>query len=741
MACSALLLAIVTAAPTQDATLVRHRVVVAGDTLELEETRRVDAAGRVQRSVLGADGQWLGGAELDFLRRRAWHEAHAARGKLSPTLAAHLEQVSPTDVIEVAFWLVDDHSRSAPHALLREAASVASPEELPDAVRAARLELLQLATMAHAPRSERLAREVIRAGGEIVTSGTSAPLVVARVRADRVRALALSPDVDEAYRSMPAWFPEGDVAQSTLRTQKAFEGGLSANGSPVKVLVNDTSDVVTGNPYLPPIVQLGTVGFSDSHATAVAGNLANHHPTFAAAASGLPQLYSHAGTGDAVAPGIWDNAIAQGIDFGNCSWWNGLMGQIEFLDRYFDYIVRNFGVMQFKSNGNQGFGFMPYGTTPGQGYNMISTGHYSDSDTVEWEDDAIAGDSSWWNPIEGHQKPELVAPGQGVSTTGPFGPSWLFYGFGGSSSASPMTASVATLLATGQPVLLSQMTTVKALLMASAWHDVSGSGAVSDIDGAGSLHAAAAWAAARDGQWWFGDVTASDFTNDVLEVGVPLLQGDETRVCALWFSNPDSGYTTDVLDMDLDLAVVAPDGTVLASSTSSANPFELTSFWPPVTGTYTVRLTKQRFDGTSEPLTVAWSSRSDSAVATLDLMPGSAPFAVGSTPVLRLSEPFEGSQRAYAVATSVLPPNGVALFNGFTLPTAIDAVTLQMIGGLAMIGQLSFFGEALVPVPIPAQPGLAGLTVYFGGVVFEGPTLNLLEVAMVSDTLTLVVAP
>jgi hypothetical protein len=539
---------------------------------------------------------------------------------------------------------------------------------------------------------------------------------------------------------MPAWFGEDTFSEGTLRTAKVYEQGVDAVGSPVRVLINDTSDVVSDNPYLPPIVYLGSLGSSGYHATAVAGNVANVLPGVGAAAAGLPQLYSHAGTGDVNAPVIWNTAIAQGIDFGNCSWWNLLKGQIEFLDRYFDYTVRNFGVLMFKSNGNQGYSSEPYGTTPGQGYNMLSTAHYSDADTLDWSDDVMSDGSSWWNPIEGHEKPELAAPGQGTDTTSTSAP-WQFLNFGGSSAASPLTLSVAVLLATAEPVLLSEPTSVKAVLMASAWHNVEGEAVLSDRDGAGSLHAAAAYATVRDQQWWFQDVVDADFQAGVLDVPMPLLAGDETRVCALWFSNPDSAYTTDVLDMDLDLAVLAPSGAVLASSASTVNPFELAAFVPPTTGTYTVRLTRQRFEGTSEPLTVAWTSRSDTAQASLVLSPTPPAFAVGQTPVLELREPFEGGSKAYALTASLSPPNGVALFNGFTLPTALDPVTLAVLQWPWSLSQLSPVGGASLPIPIPPMPGLAGITLHFGAVVFSGSNHEWADVAQVSDTLTLTIAP
>ncbi len=204
------------------------------------------------------------------------------------------------------------------------------------------------------------------------------------------------------------------------------------------------------------------------------------------------------GTGDIDAPPIWSNAILEGADFGNCSWWNFLKGQIEFLDRFFDHTIRNFSVMMFKSNGNQGTTGTPYGTTPGQGYNMTCSGAYSDQNNTNLADDAMASSSSFLDPNEGHRKPELAAPGTGVATTST-GTMGLQLSFGGTSSASPLTCGVATLVASSDNTLLSEMTTVKAVMMVSAWNNVEGDPTFSDKDGAGGINAKAAHSVVRDG--------------------------------------------------------------------------------------------------------------------------------------------------------------------------------------------------------------------------------------------------
>ncbi len=704
------------------------------------DERRVNADGVVERWVVLPDGRTVSGPAFDALRKQQHQAALAARGKLDPVLHAYLPQLSATETTEVAFWLIDDWSGSSPVRQIRGAVEGVDVEVLPDTVRAVRVELQSQAAAAHRPNRQAFADAVRELGGSVVDGPDEVPVVIARVTAAQARELALHPLVDEAYRSMPYWENEGDNAQGTLRTTTVHDTGLTGAGSPVRVLVNDTSDVYYPHPNLPPVIQLGSPGSQASHATGVAGNIANTHPQYFAAAFGIPQIYTDGGSGDSTAPGIWMNAVGAGIDWGNCSWWNFQKGSIQFLDRFFDYAIRNFGVLMFKSNGNQGSTSTPYATTPGNGFNVLCTGNYNDGNDFDWGNDSMTASSSYWNPAEGHEKPEVASPGDGVATTTTGG--GIQSSFGGTSSASPLTCGVATLIASGDPTLLSQMTTVKAVLMASAWHNVEGDALLSDKDGAGGVHAAAAWATVRDGQWFHADVTEDDFTGDVLTVTADLLAGDATRVVALWFSNADSSYSTDVLDMDLDMAVVDPSGNVVASSTSAFNPFEIASFVPSQSGTYEFRLTKQRFDGESEPLTVAWSTRADTATATVRLAGGANEIPVGGSATIQVEEPYTGANRSYGILFSGTPNPGVPVPGGWTMPVAYDATAMNFLSNVpGASGTLNANGQATAQLVAPTNPALAGLTGYLSGAVFTGGSINVSQILSMAPVTEIALVP
>jgi len=694
----ALLLLVAPATPQAPETLLDRSWRLEALDLEVRELRWLDAeAGTIRRAAWLPDGRPV---DLDALRYEDARRRRAARQGMSPELATRVAATPPGEPLHVVFWLRAEGAPDFRRILEDAEAAGAGPE---DARRLAR----DAAADFHDPGNRAFAERLAAAGLEVTQVAGPWPLVFARVPAGQVADWSLDPAVDLAYFVFPEWYPELDNAQATMRTLSVWDRGNTGAGSTVKVMVNDVGDVSSSNPYLPPRTYLTTIGLS-SHATAVAGNIAMTHSTLRGAAHGLPEIYSAGGAGDSAAPNVWNLAISAGVSFGNCSWWNGNKGQIVFLDRFFDHTIRNFGVMMFKSTGNQGNSSSPYTTTPGNGYNMTNSGAYSDGDTWSWSDDAMASYSSYWDPVEGHEKPELANAGDDVDTAGTSSP-WIYYGFNGTSSASPLTCGVATLLASRDPSLKSRPESIKAILMVSAWHNIEGSAVLSEKDGAGAVHAAAADAVVRDGQFVNGTLTASSFTNNQYDVPFTAWAGDETRVIALWFSNADASYSTDVLDMDVDLLVIAPNGATVASSASAFNPFEIAAFVPPVTGTYTLRLVKNRFNGVSEPFCVAWSSRQDMAVAEVGLL-GSP--RIGSTVTATFRDRYHPGAFYQAHVSGGTLPDAVSLGNGWILPLQGDGTFAKSAGWTGFAGTLDASGNASAALTIPNRPAMVGRTFY-----------------------------
>lgn len=665
--------------------------------------------------------------DADALRVLEQRRATEARGGVAPQLEQILATTAPDGRLEVVFWLRADDAPDF-RQILEDAELAGMSGE--DARRYAR----ELASAFFWPRNAAFAQRLAAAGFDVTLVADMWPNVAAWLPARSVRAWAADPAVDMAYHAAPVHMPELDDAQNTMRTPTVWDRGVTCVGSPVKVLVNDVGDVSSSNPYLPTVIKLNTYGV-DSHSTAVAGNIAMNHPTYKGAAWGLPVIYSGAGASNSATPPVWSSAIAQGVSFGNCSWWTGEKGSIAYLDRFFDYTIRTYAVMMFKSTGNQGTTGAPYTTTPGNGYNMTNSGAYNDGNSANWSGDYMADYSSYWDPVEGHEKPELANAGDGVDTAGTSSP-WIYYGFSGTSSASPLTCGVAALMATRDNTLMTRPEAVKAVLMVSAWHNIEGDDVLSEKDGAGGVHAAAADAVLRDGQYVYGTLTPGSFQNNVYDVPFTAYQGDETRVIALWFSSANSSYTTDVLNMDLDAAVLDPGMAVVAASANAKNPFEILKFTPAVTGTYTLRLSKIRFNGTSERFCAAWSSRMDMAQAEVSV--AGTP-SIGATVTLTFRDRYDPSVWYQGHVSGGTLPSVVPLGGGWALPLLADVHFARSATWSGFAGTLNASGVATTAVTIPNRSSLVGRTFY--GAMYTKPSSGSTAIRTVSEALAVTVLP
>jgi len=693
----------------------QHQRVLPELGITLVDERRLDLqARRVERRTT-VDGRLVDGDAVI----RAAHAARDARlGKLHPTLHAALAQPGPQ---QVAFWLMAPPGQPDLRATIDAARAAGRSAE------AARRLALQAAQDAVAAGNAAFAAAATADGATVVHTDTLVPVVTVLATEAVVRALAARADVDLAYLSSTVSMTEGaedaplpevlavwnEWAGKTARTDAVHRRGI--NGAGVKVLVNDTAAVATTNPWLPPVVA-GTTGNPAAHAPAVAGIIASRQTPHTGAAPGLTQIYSYGGAGDTVAQQAWAWGMAQGISFGNCSWWNGQKGQIRFLDRYFDYIIRNFAVMLFKSAGNQG-GSDGGVTTPGCGYNMTASGNATDQNNADWTGDAMSSSSSWVNPLEGHDKPEVTACGTTITTTTTASP-WIGAQGSGTSYASPVTCGIAALLAQTRPALQAQPEAVRALLMAGAFHNIEGNAVLSDRDGSGHVDAAASQLATARDQFHTATLTPASFTGSFYDLQVPLVGNDETRLCAVWFSTANSSYATDVLQMDLDLSVWL-GSTLVASSTSAVNPFEIVQFVPPATGIYTVRLQNMRFLASSEPLAVAWVTRRDAA--TNEVVTSGTPAPGGTVGFEFLDRYHPGA--SYLSVLSVTPsPATMAVGPKKVLDLGYDVVTEFSLLLPGFGGTLDSNGRAIASLVLPNLPWLSGLPVHAAMVTLD-PTL------------------
>jgi hypothetical protein len=136
---------------------------------------------------------------------------------------------------------------------------------------------------------------------------------------------------------------------------------------------------------------------------------------------------------------------------------------------------------------------------------------------------------------------------------------------------------------------------------------------------------------------------------------------DSTATCTNLGTSTQS-CSSDVLNADLDLSVLNPSGTTVASSASFQNSAEVVDFRPTVTGTYTIRVHNFRFDaGTTTFLGVAWNKNIKDSLTPVT---GATNFALNTTKTNQTTDKGKSFWDAYSgtpstCATFLNPENGL----------------------------------------------------------------------------------
>lgn len=189
------------------------------------------------------------------------------------------------------------------------------------------------------------------------------------------------------------------------------------------------------------------------------------------------------------------------------------------IDRHLDYIVRyNYDFVSVAA-GNFGGAPCPvrsFVISPAKGYNVMSVGNYEDNDTLGWSDDLMNSCSSFGDPrgdstTYSHAKPKVAAVGSTISSTlrssvpataiGPVG--------SGTSYAAPMVAALAADLIGASSSLSIYPESLRAIIMATALHNIEGDARLSDRDGTGGIVASAAIKTVERGHWSSQSITST----------------------------------------------------------------------------------------------------------------------------------------------------------------------------------------------------------------------------------------
>ena len=252
--------------------------------------------------------------------------------------------------------------------------------------------------------------------------------------------------------------------------------------------------------------------------------------------------------------------------------------------------------------------------TPEIAFNVLATGAFGDNNTTAFFGDVagctgVVTFSTVLDPISpsgDRQEPDVVAPGHLISTTTSAGG---FASVNGTSFAAPHVTAGVGLLTQRDPSLHFQAERVRAIMMASARHNIEGAARLSERDGAGGIMLAAADRILLSN-------LSSFFSRPGGTEGFPINRvftataGQRVRVAIAWSHKSPGGDTLTRPTTDLDLTVFSPTGAALVSSASFDNSYEIVEFIAPVTGSYTARISNFRSSAGTEFIGFA-ASRTD----------------------------------------------------------------------------------------------------------------------------------
>jgi hypothetical protein len=439
----------------------------------------------------------------------------------------------------------------------------------------------------------------------------------------QVESLAFLPEIDAIYAVPKNAGPS--LANARPTQNMVLVNNVGYIGTGVKASVTEGERGFAANPYLT------WSGFRDGgqpyqpHPTAVGGMIKSTALGFNGLANGV-QLYSSNGSysdwGIMSSAMDWGVITATATVLNNSWYWDNTNNNLFWeADRHQDYLARyhydfvavaagNFG------NGCTGSGgfYSNYVVSPAKGYNVMSVGNYEDNDTLGWADDNMDVCSSFGDPAGDmstlvHAKPEVAAVGSTISSTlistsaliteaiGPVG--------SGTSYASPMVTSLAADIIGAAPGFSDEPERVKSIIMATALHNIEGNAKFSDKDGAGGIDGAAALATVE--REHSDDLYIDSSTTFPITYTQFAYKGERVRFVINWQSNPVSDYTSDPLPADLDLVALRQDqSTVLDSSTSSYNSFEIVDFVAPASETYYFRISEFSYSGSNTWLGIGW---------------------------------------------------------------------------------------------------------------------------------------
>jgi hypothetical protein len=562
-----------------------------------------DKSGNLYPATLDMSGNPVNKSELDFKERNLEYEKY---GKLDPDLYATLPTMKTGDKVKVWIWLKEPTQAKLTRPVPGTNLSTAQEKEF----RSQEATYFNRTQEVYAAQERPITDFLNSTGTRITYKSQYAPIVFAEVTSDTIQTLNKTENVD-CISLEQTYHPMLNSAAPTVNAPSVWAKGYTGTG--VKVAVVEGDGIAFSNPYLGTggnYYDLSNPNVGD-HATEVAGVIASTHSTYKGIASGVLPLYSanaHTyGDSDIIAATEW--AISRGVNVLQNSYGNTTQRLERPLDRYLDHVVWTDARTEVVAAGNiDGSNPNAYVCSPGIAYNVITVGAFDDKDTVTWTGDTMAPDSAYVDPFVysngtgRRSKPEVVAPSGVAGSTHmytTFASSPYVHDAGpGTSYSSPVVSGEAALLMQKQNWLTWWPECVKAIIMASAVHNIEGDPTQSEKDGVGGVDIIHAYDVLNKSHVQGVEVYPQDLPKYFY---IPVVEGQSVRVVICWDNQPEDRhpprFTT--TPSDFDLQVYNPSNTLVAQSTDLWNTYEIAQFTATTTGTYTVKMTSYRFAGTS----------------------------------------------------------------------------------------------------------------------------------------------
>lgn len=553
------------------------------------------AKGEVYSVALDGTGVEI---DADSLRAREQTLYVSRYGRVDERLSATINSVDPRQLVQVVFWA----ERAAEVSLARPSTEQALDEKQID----------QLYATLDAERASIAKKSTDALVSQLVARG-------------------LRPQADALTPSVSVELPAGEIRElslldgvSTVFQAETFENKLATSGNsiaayPVHALGNTGQGVRVaqvevggridlGNPSLAGVVQDNTDSCYNNHGTNVAGAIRSTHATHRGIAPGVTlRTGGSCGGNETQLRNASNRAASWGARALNLSFGREANRNVGSFDRFYDEMVQDGWrtVVVAAGNNNPPFGSQTGNVgSPALAYNVITVGAFNDRGSP-W---VISNFSSWRDPNSSHgdrEKPEVAAPGTNITMT-----SGLGLGVNsGTSFAAPMVTGVSALMMRDNGALTVWPESVKAIMMTTATSNIEGAARLSEFDGAGGVNATRATRVARRiGGNWGGQGYSCGAASNIDVTTFAVSAGKRTRAAIAWDTNTtfwNFSYGSRP-SADLDMQIIAPNGSVVTGSYSWDNTYEIVDFTPPTTGNYRLRVKKYRCNHTPKWLGWAW---------------------------------------------------------------------------------------------------------------------------------------